>query len=840
MRRCCATADTVRSSPTTLRVAGTAASAQDQYRPTPERQDLHVPYAAPLQTRTAGRRRGLGPDPLLAPSVASARPAGEVRRAPYTFRNAEIVGGGFVTGIVFNQREPGLVYARTDIGGAYRLDTASRRWLPLTDWIGWDEYGHSGIISIATDEGHPDRVYLAAGTYTLPDWDPTMAAILRSTDRGRTWQTTPLPFRLGGNMPGRGIGERLVIDPNRNRILYLGVRGGHGLWRSTDYGKTFAKVTSFPNAGNFVPDPNDPSGYSGDNQGVLQVLFDKRTGRAGRATRTLYVTVADTDNILYRSTDAGATWERVPGQPTGFIPHHAVFDHVGGYLYLATSNTAGPGDGSKGDVWKLDTATDTWTRISPVPSTSDDNQYGYSGLTIDRQNPDTLMVSTQIKWWPDCILFRSTDGGASWTRAWDMDTNSERTLRYDIDISAAPWLTWNGSPSLPEIAPKLGWMMESVQIDPFDSGHFMSGTGATIYGADNLTDWDSGGTVHISVRAQGLEETSIGCVISPPGGPAHLFSGVGDVGGFRHTDLNKATKMYDNPTFGATPALDYAELAPHTIVRVGSPTGGWTQHFGISTDSGDTWTPSRSEPSGVTGPGIGDQAVAISADGRRIVWSPAGAPASWSDDHGATWTASEGLPAGVSVRSDRVNPAKFYAYGSGVFYLSTDGGKSFKATAATGLPTAGNGGTGPGGRHLAGRRHQQAHHPHDVRDAAVDRLRIVLRQVRGGGRGRCRRIRQGRTRRHVSRRLYQLQDRRRARHLPVRRRGPDVDPYQRRPPPVRLDGQHHHRRPPDLRPHLLRGQRTGSHVRRPEVTSDSGHRDRTCRDRMFRRRRPRR
>ncbi|WP_329126284.1 WD40/YVTN/BNR-like repeat-containing protein [Streptomyces sp. NBC_01465] len=179
-------------------------------------------------------------------------------------------------------------------------------------------------------------------------------------------------------------------------------------------------------------------------------------------------------------------------------------------------------------------------------------------------------------------------------------------------------------------------------------------------------------------------------MISPPAGPAHLFSGVGDVGGFRHTDLNKATQMYDNPTFVTTPALDYAELAPHTIVRVGNPAGGWTQHFGISTDGGDTWTPSRSEPSGVTGPGVDDQAVAISADGRRIVWSPAGAPAGWSDDHGATWTASEGLPAGVSVRSDRVNPAKFYAYGSGVFYLSTDGGKSFKATAASGLPTAGN------------------------------------------------------------------------------------------------------------------------------------------------------
>ncbi|WP_217185551.1 sialidase family protein [Streptomyces sp. AC495_CC817] len=627
--------------------------------------------------------------PVLAPSAASAAGSGRAK-APYRFRNAEIVGGGFVTGIVFNQREPGLVYARTDIGGAYRLDKASRRWIPLTDWIGWDTYGHTGIISIATDEADPDRVYLAAGTYTLPDWDPDMAAILRSADRGRTWKTTPLPFRLGGNMPGRGIGERLVIDPNRNKILYLGVRGGHGLWRSTDHGKTFAKVTSFPNVGNFVPDPSDPDGYNGDNLGVLQVVFDKRTGRPGRATRTLYVTVADKDNILYRSTDAGRSWERVPGQPTGFIPHHAVFDHEGGYLYLATSDTAGPYDGSKGDVWKLDTATDTWTRISPVPSTSDENAYGYSGLTIDRQNPDTLMVSTQIKWWPDCLLFRSTDGGATWSRIWDLDADGQRTLRYDIDISDAPWLTWNATVNPPELTPKLGWMMESVQIDPFDSDHFMYGTGATIYGADNLTDWDSDGTVHLSVRAQGLEETAVLSLISPPAGRAHLFSGIGDVGGFRHKNLHKASKMYDTPTFDNTPALDYAELAPHTVVRVGRPTSGWTQHFAVSTDGGDTWRPSVDEPAGLTGPGVEDQAVAVGADGRRIVWSPAGAPVSWSDDHGATWTAVKGLPAGAPVRSDRVNPAKFYAYASGDFYLSTDGGRSFRRTAATGLPTEGN------------------------------------------------------------------------------------------------------------------------------------------------------
>jgi xyloglucan-specific exo-beta-1,4-glucanase len=54
----------------------------------------------------------------------------------YTWRNAETGGGGFVTGTVFHPTEPGLAYCRTDVGGIYRLDTATNRWLPLNDEIG--------------------------------------------------------------------------------------------------------------------------------------------------------------------------------------------------------------------------------------------------------------------------------------------------------------------------------------------------------------------------------------------------------------------------------------------------------------------------------------------------------------------------------------------------------------------------------------------------------------------------------------------------------------------------------------------------------------------------------
>jgi xyloglucan-specific exo-beta-1,4-glucanase len=632
-------------------------------------------------------RRGVlaaGAAAVAAPVLASSAAEAGGGHGRYTWRNAEIVGGGFVPGIVFNQAEPGLVYARTDIGGAYRWSARRRRWVPLLDWVSWDQWGYSGVASLATDAVDPDRLYLAVGTYTN-DFDPNNGAILRSRDRGASFKVTPLPFKMTGNMPGRGMGERLAIDPNKNSLLYLAAPSGKGLWRSTNYGATWSQVTNFPNVGTFVQDPSDPSGLNSDNIGVVWVTFDPRTGRRGHATRTIYVGVADVDNILYRSTDAGATWERVAGQPTGYIPHKGVLDHASGLLYVATSDRAGPYDGGKGDVWKLDVASGAWTQISPIPSSSADDYFGYSGLTVDRQNPGTLMVATQISWWPDVIFFRSTDAGATWTRAWDWGAWPNRILRYSLDITESPWLTWNAVPPLPELAPKLGWMTESVEIDPFNSNHLLYGTGATIYGTDNLNDWDAG-AVQISVRARGLEETAVLDLISPPTGAAHLLSAVGDVGGFVHTDFTQVGTMYDNPTFGSTTGLDFAGLAPNVIVRVGNPSGS-SIHFGISSDGGATWTPAASEPPGVSSGGL----VSVNADGTRVVWSPGGGAAvSWSGDGGATWAAVMGLPAGSTVESDRVDANRFYAANLGIFYVSVDGGASFTPTAATGLPVDGN------------------------------------------------------------------------------------------------------------------------------------------------------
>ncbi|MBN1698794.1 MAG: xyloglucanase [Spirochaetales bacterium] len=628
---------------------------------------------------------------IIALSICLALGAGVIDAAaqasqPYTWHNVRVAGGGFIPGIVFNTAERDLIYARTDIGGAYRMDKSTGHWIPLLDWIGWDDWGLTGVVSLATDPVDPRRVYAACGTYTN-SWDPENGAILRSSDYGENWEISELPFKLGGNMPGRGCGERLAVDPNDNRILYLGAPSGNGLWKSTDYGVSWSKVSGFPNPGNYVDDPSND--YTADKQGIYWVTFDKDTASSGGATQTIYVGVADkSSTCVYRTTNGGSAWQAVPGQPTGLLPHKGKLDTINDFLYIAYSDNGGPYDGQMGDVWRYGTASGEWTCISPVENDGvtgeGDNYFGYSGLSIDAQHPSTVMITAYSSWWPDTIIWRSTDHGNTWSKIWDWVSYPSRSFRYSQDVSDAPWLEWGGRPGEAEVLPKLGWMTESLEIDPFDSNRMMYGTGATIYGTNNLTSWDNGGTVNISVMCEGLEETSVLCLLSPPSGPP-LLSGLGDIYGFCHERLDEVPEAFFSEPRIATSSMDYAELKPGFVYRVGK--GGEEINYivqkssGMSNDGGRTWTMNYNEPAGITDGGT----VAVGADGTYVVWSPAGSQVHYSNSGGSAWMSSSGLPAEAIVASDRVNPKKFYGFSEGRFYVSTDGGATFTST-VSGLP----------------------------------------------------------------------------------------------------------------------------------------------------------
>jgi hypothetical protein len=680
-----------------------ASACVDTTKPT---ESLGMP-AVPGAVSSSGGQGSLAPTPpgegtpnVLAPPRASADcsgyprsgaeftldaaldsdPAGPVEESstgPYRWDNVTILGGGFVSGIVFSQAAPNLIYARTDVGGAYRFDVTQERWLALTDWIPAAESNLMGIESIATDPVDPAKVYLAAGTYLTAG----PGQILSSNDYGRTFERHAIPAPMGGNANGRSMGERLAVDPNQPSTLYFGSRND-GLFVSRDSARTWQLVTSFPVLGAL-------------DLGVSFVLFDAGSGAAGQATPTLYVGVArlamdDAAGItnsnrdprnpvdaLYRSQDAGQSWQALPGQPGEMMPHHAALDGEG-RLYLTYSDRPGPNDIRRGAVYRFDTTGERWLDISPARPA--DQRGGFAGLSVDAQRPGVVMVSTLDVWAPDEI-YRSSSAGDCWTPI------GPRALR---DARGAEWVKF-GSP-----APNATGWMGDFEIDPFHSSRALYITGQGIWWSDDVTAADAAQATNWSFRNEGLEETVALGLVSPPDG-ARLLSAVGDIAGFRHDDfeLSPPSGMYENPRFGNTTSIDFAEAAPNVMARVGTNA---RRRGAFSTDGGTSWTPFATEPPGTTGEG----AVAVSADGASIVWDPRGAPPHYTRDQGNTWIASTGYApqdgnTGALV-ADRVNAQVFYGRAGNNIFVSRDGGATFAQAGSFGM--GGQGGGGGGGARL--------------------------------------------------------------------------------------------------------------------------------------------
>ena len=590
--------------------------------------------------------------------------------ADYAWRSVRVGGGGFSPSIVFSRAERDLAYLRTDIGGLYRWDGEGDAWVPLQD--GMAEGNYFGIESVAPDPVDPDTVYAAAGMYSWAG-----AAILRSHDRGRRWEVFPVPFRMGGNEDGRGLGERLAVDPNDTSILYFGSRHD-GLMRSRDRGATWTPVRSFPVRGRGARERGQ-----GTNAGIAFVVLDPASGARGSASRTIFVGVADPGpRHLFRSDDGGEIWRPVAGEPRAdLLPVQAQLD-TNGFLYIAYCNGVGPNGVTDGAVFKLDVRNGVWTDITPERGRA---QGGYMGISLDRQAPGTIVVASLNRWLPHDTIWRSTDAGATWR---DLHPLSRR------DVITTPFLLWGQHEA------DFGWWIAGLAIDPFNSDRVAYTTGATVYLTQDMHGADAGQSMLWRPWVEGVEETAVITLASPPEGPV-LLSGFGDISGFAHENLTQSPRLqFTGPLFANTNTIDYAGAAPNVVVRSGTPphrAQGGEPTLAYSLDHGRTWAPLRALAlRGTNAQGIveerrydldGDLSVIATADGAAFIVSTP-VPV-LTRDRGRSWSAVRGLPAFAHPLADRVDPQRVYAvdFDGGGLYASLDGGANFVRAAGAGLPS---------------------------------------------------------------------------------------------------------------------------------------------------------
>ena len=554
-----------------------------------------------------------------------------------TFGSMAIGGGGFVSGIIPSTTEKGLMYARTDVGGAYRRDSLSDKWIPLLDWASTAQTGYMGVEAIALDPNNSDNVYMLVGTSYF---NSGTTAILRSTDRGNTFAITNVTaqFTAHGNGLGRQNGEKLVVDPNLGTILYCGTRT-KGLFKSLNSGVTWARLAGL----------NVTTTINGN--GISFVLMDPSSGTSGSATNTLFVGVTRSGSSMYRSNDGGTTFDTIPNAPALYAPQRAVL--AGRYLVVTYGNGVGPyGDATNGwmdtgQIWKYNLDAGTWANITPSTCTR-----AYCGISVDPANANRMIASTVNAYWAQGNawgdqFFITTNGGTSWTNL--------VTRGYQLQANGVTWMSTSQS---------IHWA-GCLVFNPFNTKQAFVNSGNGLFKTDNI---DATPCIW-KFDVKGLEETVALNLVSIPGGP--VLSVIGDYDGFRSIKPDAYAPIH-TPTMGSTSGLAYAGNSLGKVVRIGG-----SMYYSI--DTAKTWTKSATLKGG-------QGSASISADGRVILHTPADSSKVFRTfNNGTTWTAVTGIDFSTVTVADPVNPAVFYAYNriTGYTYASADTGKTFTRAGAT-------------------------------------------------------------------------------------------------------------------------------------------------------------
>ena len=227
-----------------------------------------------------------------------------------------------------------------------------------------------------------------------------------SAQRGRggdPWLPQNLAFRFMGPAVGNRIASAAGV-PSDPAVYYAGAASG-GVWKSTDSGRTWAPI--------FDSQPVQAIGA------LAVSTSDPKQVWAGTGEAWA---IRDSDmmgNGIYKSMDAGATWQHMGLDETGRIGRVIVNPTNPNIVYVcALGRTTGPQE--ERGVFKTTDGGQNWTR-----SLFADANTGCSGLNIDANDPNTLFAGMwqvemhtygMFSGGPGSAPYVTHDAGAHWSK----------------------------------------------------------------------------------------------------------------------------------------------------------------------------------------------------------------------------------------------------------------------------------------------------------------------------------------------------------------------------------------------------------------------------------------
>jgi photosystem II stability/assembly factor-like uncharacterized protein len=206
---------------------------------------------------------------------------------------------------------------------------------------------------------------------------------------------------IGPNRGGRSL--TIAGSPNRPNEYYFGAVGG-GLWKTTDGGTTWRAVTD----GQLKSSSVGAVAVSPSNPDIVYL---------GMGETQLRGNIMQGDGV-YKSTDAGKTWKQMGLGDTHAIARIRVHPANPEIVYVAALGHPFGQNDERG-VFKSTDGGKTWRKVL-----FRSNKAGAVDLAIDPGNPQVMFAAIweayRTPWMlssggPDSGLFKSTDGGETWT-----------------------------------------------------------------------------------------------------------------------------------------------------------------------------------------------------------------------------------------------------------------------------------------------------------------------------------------------------------------------------------------------------------------------------------------
>ena len=341
------------------------------------------------------------------PTPAPKAPTPQMDAARLAALKARSIGpaimGGRVSDLAVDPVNPDTFYVGLATGGVWRTANAGATFSPL-----FDKQPVASIGAVAVAPSDPKVLWVGTGEANDRNSSGWGNGVYRSTDGGATWA------RVG--LEGSRTIPRIVVHPKDPATAWVAVMGDlwspggeRGLFKTTDAGKTWKAVLKAPGkldarvgCGDVVLDPSAPD--------TLYATLYARQRTPWSFSYGLAASEGQDVGGIYRSTDGGTTWRKLEkGLPTltGRIGLDISRSHPNIVMAVVQSDqggTVGIDDllSRAGGVFRSEDGGDSWTRMNGL----DPRPFYFSQIRIDPANPQRVYVAGYM-------LHVSDNGGRS-------------------------------------------------------------------------------------------------------------------------------------------------------------------------------------------------------------------------------------------------------------------------------------------------------------------------------------------------------------------------------------------------------------------------------------------